>query len=85
MTHETTLNNCYTDDELARSLIIMKEAMKKCNLENLSPFATTHAIAILERSNEMSAKDKIGDAIYEAFWDMCKEDAVRLYRSLGKS
>ena len=84
MTYETTLNNCYTDDELSQALIIMKEAMEKCTEKDLSPFATTHAIAILQRSNEISAQKKIGDVTYQAFWDMCKEDAVRMYRSLGK-
>lgn len=82
MTVSHCLNNHYTDFELNTAMLIFKEALQKCTYEHISPFALTHAIAIVERSNEMSAKAKIGDTNYQAFWDMCQEDAVKLYRRL---
>lgn len=82
MTAKHILNNHYTDEQLSEAMIFFREALEKCTQENISPFASTHAIAIIQRANEMSAREKIGDVNYQAFWDMCQEDAVKLYRDI---
>ena len=81
MTHP--VNDKYTDKQLAEAMNNFLPILYKSYRDKAGPFAITHALALIVRINELEGQKALGAVQFQAFWDMCQEDAVKTMRKLN--